>query len=421
MKEDMSKKQSLGRSFHRLWTASFASNLADGLLKTAAPLLAASLTRDPLLISALGALAMLPWLLFAIPVGGLVDRVDRRKALATANGIRFLVAAFVAFNIASGSMNIWLLFAGVFVMGVAEVVFDTTAQSMIPQVLRTDHVERGNARLQTTEMVVGEFVGTPISGILYAALAFLPFLSSSVGYALAAVLVLLIPVNFAREAGHEIDGPAEPRSKGTYWADVRFGIRYLYEDKTLLKLVLLTTAIGFWFSASSSTQVLFMLNELHIEERWFGFVFIAFGLGAVSSSLVATKLTARFKRGNVMALAILMSGVLTLAQAFVPNVWLFLPILFISGTQITLWNILLMSSYHNLIPNHLFGRIHGTRRTLVWGLMPIGSLLGGYIATFGLRMPLLIGGILSTAFALYGYRFMQNLGNKTAADAASAT
>ena len=420
MKENMTKKPTLGRSFNRLWTASFASNFADGLLKTAAPLLAASLTRDPLLIASLGALAMLPWLLFAIPVGGLVDRVDRRKALATANGIRFLIAALVALSIANGTMTIWWLFIAVFVMGISEVIFDTTAQSMIPQVLKTDHVERGNARLQTTEMIVGEFVGAPVSGILYAALAFLPFVSSSVAYVMAAVLVLMIPINFAREAGHEISGPAEPRPKGTFWSDIRFGIRYLYEDKTLLKLVLLTTAIGFWFSASASTQVLFLLNELHIQERWFGFVFIGFGIGAVSGSLVATRLTARFKRGNVMAFAILMSGVLTIVQGLVPNVWFLVPLLFFAGTQITLWNILLMSSYHNLIPNHLFGRIHGTRRTLVWGLMPIGSLVGGYLATFGLRVPIIIGGILSTLFALYGYGFMQRLGNKTAADAASA-
>jgi hypothetical protein len=73
------------------------------------------------------------------------------------------------------------------------------------------------------------------------------------------------------------------------------------------------------------------------------------------------------------------------------------------------WNILLMSTYHQIIPNELFGRIHGTRRTLVWGLMPIGSLLGGVFALIDLRAPLIIGGTISAIIALFGVPFIRSL------------
>ena len=93
------KAESLGPAFNRLWSASLASNLADGLFKTSALLLAATLTKDPVVISILAAVVMLPWLLFAIPIGGLVDRIDRRLLLATANAIRFAMAAFLAVTV----------------------------------------------------------------------------------------------------------------------------------------------------------------------------------------------------------------------------------------------------------------------------------------------------------------------------------
>ena len=68
----------MGPAFNRMWASSIISNLSDGILIAAAPLLAISLTDSTVLISAIGAMVMLPWLLFAIPIGALVDRVDRR-------------------------------------------------------------------------------------------------------------------------------------------------------------------------------------------------------------------------------------------------------------------------------------------------------------------------------------------------------
>ena len=138
------KLEPLGATFNKLWSATLASNVTDGLLKTAAPLLAATLTRDPVVIAALSAIVMLPWLFFAIPIGSLVDRVDRRKAMFTANVVRFSAAAFLSISIATGTVNIPILYLVAFVIGVAEVLYDTTAQALIPQILKPEQLERGN-------------------------------------------------------------------------------------------------------------------------------------------------------------------------------------------------------------------------------------------------------------------------------------
>ena len=189
----------MGPAFNRLWASSLVSNLADGVLMAAAPLIAISLTDSTVLISITGAMVMLPWLLFAIPIGAMVDRVDRRYILATSNAIRSAVVGASALAIATDQFTIYWLIAAAFVIGVCEVANDTTAQSLIPQILDQKHYEKGNSRLQISETVIQGFVGAPLSGFLFALAIYLPFFINSIGYAVAAILALSIPIQYLQE------------------------------------------------------------------------------------------------------------------------------------------------------------------------------------------------------------------------------
>ena len=400
--------KSLGSTFSKLWTASLASNIADGLLKTAAPLLAATLTKDPIIISLLAALVMLPWLLFAIPIGGLIDRMDRRIAIAAANAIRLLAGATLAITVATGIVNIPILYFLAFVIGAAEVAYDTASQSILPLVLKPEQLERGNARLEIGAVTLGEFVGAPLSGLLYATAIALPFVSASAGVVLAFILVLLVPVNYAHDLA-KVKTKEEIAQTG-YLEDLRFGIRYLWEDKILLKLVLFTASVGFFFSATGSTMVLFLTQELDVPEAAFGFVFTGGAIGSIIGSIAAPKVSKWLGRPKAMAIAITTTSLFTLGDGFVPNVYWLYAFMLLGSLSVTVWNVLLMSTYHQIIPNELFGRIHGTRRTLVWGLMPIGSLVGGLLATISLRTPMFVGGAICIILTAFGFRFILSLG-----------
>jgi MFS family permease len=400
-------REPLGSTFNKLWSATLASNVADGLLKTSAPLLAATLTKDPVVIAALAAVVMLPWLFFAIPIGSLVDRVDRRTALWVANAIRLVTLAGLTVSIVTETINIPILYLVAFIIGAAEVLYDTTGQALIPQVLKPEQLERGNSRLAIGATMVGELIGAPLSGILYALAIVLPFISSTLAMGLAVVLIAIVPGSY--KAIKAIDDNGVELPKKSLWADMRFGISYLLKEKLLLKLVLLTTSIGFFFSATGSTMVLFMLDVLEVPFALFGFVFLAGAFGNVLGSVMAPKLSERFGRMNIMALTIFLSGVFIALGGIAPNVWVWIVLSVFGGIAIAHWNILLLSTYHQIIPNELFGRIHGTRRTLVWGLMPIGSLLGGLFALIDLRAPMIIGGTISAIIALLGVPFIRSL------------
>ena len=407
-----SERPRFGSAFKKLWSASAASNAADGLLRTAAPLLAVTLTKDPFLISALGALIMLPWLFFAIPIGGLVDRFNRRQLLAIANTVRLSAAALLAVTVGFDLITLPILFLATFIFGVGEVLYDTTIQSMIPQVLEKSQLDKGNAQLQVTSVTLGEMIGAPLSGLLFAASIGLPFLFGSVGVLLAGILILTIPKSFSI---HEVDAEAKQAQTG-FWSDIRFGIKYLYEHKLLLNLVLLTSTLGFLYSAANSTLVLFMTETLAAPVAIFGFLFAAGATGALLGAIIAPKISEKLGRSETLAIAIVLAGLLIVLQGLSPNYWALAIISVGSSVVITIWNILLMSIYHQVIPTELFGRIHGTRRTLVWGLMPIGSLVGGLIAIIDLRLPFFIGGSLSFLVALLGYKFVRGLSKATAED-----
>jgi MFS family permease len=404
----MSEK--LGPAFNRLFSASVISNLADGLLAVAAPLLAISLTKDPVLISLLSAFVMLPWLLFAIPIGLIVDRVDKRLLVTFTNSIRFVIAGFVALAISTDFITIYWLLLASFIIGTCEVAADTASQSLIPVLLEKKNFEKANSRLNIAETVIQNFIGAPLSGFLYATAIVLPFILNSLGFLIAAIFVLMIPVHLISHGSSTVTTTEEKKS---FIIDIKFGLQYLWNDRPLRRLVATTTSLGFFYSLSTSTLILFITETLNLPTQYFGLLLAGSGSGAVLGGILTPTLSKKFGRGAVLAIAIFISSITVLFQGLAPNYWVFGSIGFISAFFITNWNILLMSCYQVLIPSELYGRIHGARRTFVWGVMPIGAFLGGVIAHSGLRLPLLVGGIATTLISLSAFRFIYRLGNQT--------
>ena len=404
----MSEK--LGPAFNRLFSASVISNLSDGLLAVAAPLLAISLTKDPILISMLSAFVMLPWLLFAIPIGLIVDRSNKRLLITFTNSIRFITAGLVALAISTETITIYWLLLATFLIGTCEVATDTAAQSLIPVILEKKNFEKANSRMNIAETVIQNFIGAPLSGFLYATSIVLPFILNSLGFLVAAIFVLMIPAHLISNGSSAETEDAEEKS---FISEIKFGLNYLWNDRPLRRLVATTTSLGFFYSVSTSTLILFITETLEVQAKYFGVLMAGAGSGGVLGGILTPVLSKKFGRGSVLAVAIFISSITVLFQGISPNVWVFGVIGFISAFAITNWNILLMSCYQVLIPAELYGRIHGARRTFVWGVMPIGALLGGVIAHNGLRLPLIIGGTATTLISISAFTFVYRLGNQT--------
>jgi MFS family permease len=299
-----------------------------------------------------------------------------------------------------------------FIIGVCEVATDTTAQSLIPQILEEEHYEKGNSRLQISETVIQGFIGSPLSGFLYALAIWLPFFINSIGYAVATLLALSIPIQYLQDVRTE----GSQENKPHFIEDIKFGIKYLYNHKVLRRLVITTATIGVCYSMGTATMVLFIIKELELDPKYFGVMLTIQGLGALLGAIVAPKASKKFGRSIMMTLGITGSSVILLAQGFAPNIFIFVALATLGGFSIAQWNILLMATYQTIIPNELYGRIHGTRRTLVWGMMPIGSLIGGVLAHFSLRLPMYVGGVIASVIALSSITFLMSVAKSAEAN-----
>jgi MFS family permease len=160
---------------------------------------------------------------------------------------------------------------------------------------------------------------------------------------------------------------------------------------------------------ATSTTVLYCLHRLMVPRSAYGFLLVIGGIGALLGAFAAPKLSSRFGRNRTLAVMICLSSAMLLFQGLIPNVAAFAVFAALGGFSMSNWNILLMSTYHQMIPNEIFGRIHGTRRTLVWGMMPIGALLGGALAKIDLQTPWIVGGLIATLVSGLSIRFLSSM------------
>lgn len=381
-------KTPLGAGFGRLWTAAIASNLADGIGRTAVPLIATTLTRDPALIAGLTAVTFLPWLLFGIPAGMLLDRVDRRIAMAVANSLRFAVAAFLAVLITADALTIWWLYACVLLFGLGETVFDNATTTVVPSLVTREQLDRANGRMQSAEIVVQNFIATPVAGFLFAAALVLPVWLTGSGFLIAGLLALSIPAAAARahaRGAREDEAEAARPGMGAL-------VRFLVGHRFLRDMIVLTSLTASALAFAQGSVVLLLLQTFAVPEALVGVVTAAVGVGALVGALISSSLVARFGRGRIMFWSILVSGVGILGVGLTANVVAAVLAYAVGAFGVAVWNVPWGALRQALIPGAMLGRAMGVVRTIGWGLTPIATVLGGFVARIDLRLPFVIGG-----------------------------
>ncbi|HKP06921.1 MAG TPA: MFS transporter [Microbacterium sp.] len=389
----------LGRDFGKLWTAAAFSNLADGLGRVAVPLIATTLTRDPLAISAIGALAFLPWLVFGLPAGMIVDRFDRRWIMAIANAIRGLAAVGLAVLTVSGALDIWWLFAGVLVFGLGETLFDNATNAIVPSVVRRPALDRANGWLQAAQITIDSFISSPIGGVLFAISLALPLWVGAAGYLIPFVLAVMLPLSAARplRGAHVVSARAESA------VAARDAFVYLWNHRFLRSMVIFTSIVGSAFSFAQAPVFLYFLDVQHVPAAAIGVVTAGIGLGGLAGSLVASSLVAKFGRGVVMLGANLVAALSLAAVWAAPEAITGTIAYGLMAAAVSVWNVPWGALRQSIVPGHMFGRVLGVIRTFTWGLFPFATLLGGWVARIDLRLPFLIAAgvtLIATALAV---------------------
>lgn len=391
----------LGPEYRKLWTASTVSNLGDGITWVAAPLLAATLTRDPVLVAGLAFAHGLPWLLFTLVSGALVDRLDRRRIMWTADAVRTTMIGLLGLAVYAGLANLPLLYAVFFVLGTAETLFDNASQAILPAVVDREKLEKANGRLFGGQLVANEFAGPPLGGFLFAAAAAAPFLLDAGTFAAAAALVLAMRGSFRPERAE--------RPRTTMRAEIFEGLRWLWGQPLLRTLAVMLGIMNAVHAAYTSIFVLFAQDILGLGEVGYGILLTSGAVGGLIGSLAADRIIVLFGHGRTLLGSVLLSAATLGGTAVIENAFAIGGLFVLIGICVVVWNVITVSLRQAVIPENLFGRVNSVYRLLGWGAIPIGALLGGFLARgLGLTAPMWFGAAVLVALALATFPLVNN-------------
>ncbi|MEU2613652.1 MFS transporter [Micromonospora sp. NPDC007271] len=383
-------EEPLGGRFARLWAASTMSALGSGMATVAAPLYVASRTDDPLIVSAGAAVAWLPWLLFSLPGGVLVDRVDRRRLMVVIDWVRVAALVVLAAAMVTGRAGVALLYAVLFVVNAGEVVFRTAAQAVVPAVVPRSRLERANGWLNGGTQVMQNMVAGPLGGLLFVVAAAIPFGVNAGTYALSAVLVGLVAGSYR--------GSSVPGVRRSVRAEVAEGFRWLLSQRLLRTMALLIGLLNVTLTAAIAVLVLLATDRLGLGSVGYGALFTCMAVGGLLGSVIGDRLIAAVTATWTIRIGLLIEAGLHLALAASRSAVVVGVALFVFGVHSALWNIVANSLRQRLTPPALLGRVGSTTLFLAAGGNCVGALLGGVVAgRFGITAPYWVGFVAALA------------------------
>ncbi|MEZ0106539.1 MFS family permease [Catenulispora sp. EB89] len=387
--------------FYRIWTASAVSALGDGVYFAAVPLLALTMTHSPILLGAMEACSLLPWLFFGMIGGALVDRWDRRRTMVIADMCRFLLLVFVTALIAAGAANIYVLFVVVFLLGIGQVFFDTASIAFLPEVLPRDleTLQVANSRLQGAQQALGGFVGPPTGSLLFALGRAVPILGDAVSFLVSSLTIWSLPKSAPK--------PAQPR--GSLLREARAGAAYLFGNRLLVGMALRPAVGNFAFMGASAVLVLFVKQTLHLGTTAFGLYLTANAIGALVGASLAPRLAGRLGTGGTLTLTAFVEAVSLLGIGLSPNAWVAGVGEMVLGAAMGTTMALGPAIRQAIVPDHLMGRVAATGRLINFSAGPLGAVCGGWLADVaGLRAPFIVGAGVLAAMAVVAARMTSN-------------
>ncbi|MDS2174160.1 MFS transporter [Nesterenkonia sp. CL21] len=399
----------LGRRFQAHLGSVALANLADGVLMTGIPLIAVSLTRSPQEISLLSALFWLPWLLFGLFAGVVIDRSDRRRVRIVALSLRVVVLVGLIAVALAGALRIEVLILFMGLYGLTQVFADLAGRTMVPQVAPRSRLAAANGRTMAAEQVFNDFIGRPVAGLLVV-LGAGWLLGFSAAVCAAAVLLITLGLRGDYRAGRtgqpratavtraaeepraaeELKQPAEgERSPSDAGLSAVFeGLRLVWRHPVLRPLVIMSCAANLASTAFMSVFVLWAVGQgsaIGLTEAQYPFFAVASAVGAVSASFLVERMTRRAPEVPLMLGSFLAQVPIMLLPVLFPRFDVLLLAGLLQGFLNMTGNVIAFTLFQRLVSGEVLGRMTGAITTVGFGLMPLGAVLGGFIGEhFGL-------------------------------------
>jgi predicted MFS family arabinose efflux permease len=381
----------LGTGYRWLLASSWTTNLSDGISVAAGPLLIASLTDDPFLVSLAALLGWAPPLVFSLYAGVLSDRLNRRRIMLVANALRFAVLTALVVALAAGDVPVIGALTALGLLATAEVFADNTAATLTPMLVRRQDLSLANARIQTGFITLNQLAGPPIGAALFAVGSVWPFAGQAVLIAAGLLLVAKVVL-----PAHGRDPAAGPR---TVRRDIAEGFRWTIHHAAVRTLSLTILIFNVTFGAAWSVLVLYAQQRLGLGAVGFGLLTTISAVGGLLGTALYGQITRRVSLGNVMRIGLILETLTHLALALTTSPWLASLIFFIFGAHAFIWGTTSLTVRQRAVPAHLQGRVTSLNTVSVFGGLVVGSAIGGLLASrYGVTAPFWFAFIGSAVF-----------------------
>jgi MFS family permease len=381
--------------FLRLWSAETISQFGSQVGQLALPLVAVIVLESSAFeVAALTTILFLPFILFTLPAGVWVDRMKRRTILIVGDLGRFALLATVPLAYAFDAITIWQLYVVGFAYGVCTVFFDVAYQSYLPSLVARERLVEGNSKLEISR-AASQMAGPGLGGILvqlltapYAVLVdAISFLGSG---------LFLLGIRKAEQLPEREDGAPHP----SMLREAREGLGYVLGNRYLRSIAACTGISNFATSLVFAIFLVYAVRELDLSPAAIGIAFSISSVGSLAAALTATRVSSRLGVGRtIVGSALVFTPPLFLMAAAPPSA----PIPFLVAAFVlfgyvgVLYNITQLSFRQAICPERMQGRMNSVMRFIVWGVMPLGSLLGGALATWiGLRETMWVGAVIGS-------------------------
>jgi MFS family permease len=363
----------LSADFWKFWTGQTISNLGSSFTFLALPLLVFKLTGSAVNLAITTAAYFVPYLLFGLVIGALVDRVDRKRMMILVDFGRAAVIASIPALSAVDALSVWWIYAASFLTATLTIAFDSGEFAAVPSLVDRDDLVTANGRIQASYQAA-QFVGPILAGGLLG--AGLPIedvlLVDAASFVASAIALGLVRGSF--------NAPDDPeRELTSLRRDVVEGLRYVLSHPVLRNISIMMAMFNFVGATTIAQLVLFAKERLDATDSQVGFLYSAGSAGIVVLSLLAGRIRRRFSFSVAALGALMLYGILTFVFAWTEIYWLALLLWgLISGLGL-FFNINTISLRQEIVPSHMLGRVVSIAGVLAWSAIPLGTLLGGYV------------------------------------------
>jgi MFS family permease len=382
--------------FLKLWSAETISQFGTQVTELALPLVAIiTLEVSPFEVALLGVIELAPFILVSLPAGVWVDRMRRKWILVVADVGRALVLMSIPLAYWLDALTIWQLYAVGFVFGTLTVFFDVAYQSYLPSLVDRQQLVEGNAKLEVSRsgaQIAGPSIAGPVIDVLTAPVA---LVADAVSFLWSAVFLFGIK---REEQLPERKEEEKPRMRG----ELAEGVRYVLGHRYLRWIAASTATFNFFSSVMFAILLVYVVRDLDLSPTAIGLIFAVGNIGYLVGAVVTSRLSARLGVGPTIVIGAAMGG----SSLLIPLAPQSSPIPFLIAAQaitsfgLPVYNVTQVSLRQAITPERLQGRMNSVMRFIVWGVMPLGSLIGGAVASeVSLRAAIWIGAVgMSLAF-----------------------